>query len=289
MPCLHAEVIQDRQLLAYARLTENYWQIWVIDMNTKAKRQLTHSPLDKRDPAWFPDGKRLVYRTANGELFVIDYDQGKEQQLLADFQQLAHPQISPDGRWLLLARHRVDAHCKSDLWLARLDSDSTAERQLIQVPGTDCVRFQPSWSPNEEAIVYAAGNEPEEELAVDHIWIAKRDGRNAHPLTQGNSVNLSPKVSPDGKTIAFSSNRTGDFEIWLMDIQGEVQRPITYSPGLDTDPVWSGDGAQIAFVSNRGGRLRIWLMNADGSQPHPLTGEDEEAMNPAWYWARDTR
>lgn len=84
-------------------------------------------------------------------------------------------------------------------------------------------------------------------------------------VTSGAGVERSPSWSPDGRSVAFVSDRDGHLGIWIRQVPGE--RAISVSlPGVDeAQPAWSPDGQRIAFVSarNRGGRLGIFL----GSRP----------------------
>src|SRR5262245_117798 len=68
-----------------------------------------------------------------------------------------------------------------------------------------------------------------------------------------------------GGTVAFESNRAGNFDIFTMTATGAGQARLTADPADDLDPAWSPDGHRIAFASRRGGGTHIWVMNADGS------------------------
>jgi len=100
----------------------------------------------------------------------------------------------------------------------------------------------------------------------------RADGSDAVQLTADAGNNYGPQWSPDGSTILFSSDRTGDFDVWVMDADGRNQRAITDHPADDDFPVWSSDGAFIAFQSDRYTGHTLWLMRADGSEPSELTG-----------------
>jgi len=86
--------------------------------------------------------------------------------------------------------------------------------------------------------------------------------------------------------IAFSSDRTGNWEIYLMNTDGSNQRNVTSRPGTDDDePFWSPDGRQIAFVSCPVGQeasSEIWVMNSDGSNQRQITFNSAEASQPGW-------
>ena len=85
-------------------------------------------------------------------------------------------------------------------------------------------------------------------LAFDllgHIYEIPVEGGTAHRLTEGRSWNLFPRYSPDGRSIAFSSDRSGRHNIWVMDRQGGALRNVSPSDENIYKPSWSPDGRRI--------------------------------------------
>ena len=76
-------------------------------------------------------------------------------------------------------------------------------------------------------------------------------------------------------SVAFESNRAGNFDIFSMAATGAGQARLTTDPADDLDPAWSPDGRKIAFASRRAATLDIWVMNADGS------GQTQVSSGPA--------
>ena len=89
--------------------------------------------------------------------------------------------------------------------------------------------------------------------------------------------------SPDGKKIAFGSDRTGSEEIWISASDGSnpVQLTSFGAPSTGT-PKWSPDGKQIAFDSHKVGHSDIYVVNAEGGEPRRLTTEPFENNVPSW-------
>ena len=91
-----------------------------------------------------------------------------------------------------------------------------------------------------------------------------------------------PAWSPDGRKLAFVSERDGNAEIYVMNADGSAQENLTRQPANDSHPSWSPDGRRIAFVSRRDGNSEIYVMNADGSGVRNLTRTPSSELDPAW-------
>ena len=97
-----------------------------------------------------------------------------------------------------------------------------------------------------------------------------------------------PVWSPDGRRIAFSSTRDGDYNIYVMNADGSNLTQLTDDPAADQDPSWSPDGQRIAYVSlyrrHRGNyRHDLRVLNADGTEDVPLIAHSDDVLGrPSW-------
>jgi Tol biopolymer transport system component len=102
-----------------------------------------------------------------------------------------------------------------------------------------------------------------------HNWdiYVKRPARGAPAarLTTSVADDFAPSFSPDGRRIAFTSDRRGNYDIYTMNAAGRDLRRITRSPGKDAFPSWSPNGRTLAFASNRTGDWELYTTNANGS------------------------
>lgn len=80
--------------------------------------------------------------------------------------------------------------------------------------------------------------------------------------------------SPDGRFLAFTGQRNGDFDVYLVPAAGGPEQRLTTAPGLDDGPEFTPDGQWIYFNSTRTGRMQVWRMRPDGSQQQQLTFDD---------------
>jgi hypothetical protein len=84
------------------------------------------------------------------------------------------------------------------------------------------------------------------------IWLAQEDGSNPRRLTVHRAFDAHPRFSPDGKWIAFSSNRYGDYDVFVIPSEGGAARRLTYHSAPDTVVGWSRDSKRVMFSSLRG-------------------------------------
>jgi TolB protein len=102
-----------------------------------------------------------------------------------------------------------------------------------------------------------------------HNWdiYVKRPARGAAAarLTTSPADDFAPSFSPDGRRIAFTSDRGGNYDVYTMNAAGRDLRRITTNPGKDAFPSWSPNGKRLAFASNRTGDWELWTTNANGS------------------------
>src|SRR5882672_3258770 len=110
------------------------------------------------------------------------------------------------------------------LSLAAATSASAADAKT-----TRGLRF-PSLTPDGKTVVFAWRGD---------IWRAPTAGGAATRLTIHEAQDTKPRVSPDGKWIAFSSKRTGNYDVFVMPIEGGEPRQLTYNSGADVATDWS--------------------------------------------------
>jgi Tol biopolymer transport system component len=107
------------------------------------------------------------------------------------------------------------------------------------------------------------------------------DGHGAsRSLTLGNSTDRQPVYSPDGKWVAFSSNRGGNLDLWSVNRDTGGVRRLTDDPADDWDVMYTPDGQRLLWGSNRTGPYEIWAANPDGSAPQQLSHDGVFAQNP---------
>ncbi|HEX3558912.1 MAG TPA: S41 family peptidase [Pyrinomonadaceae bacterium] len=101
------------------------------------------------------------------------------------------------------------------------------------------------------------------------IWVADEDGRNVQRLTVNRARDVYPRFSPDGKWIAFSSDRNGNLDVFIMPSTGGTPKQLTFNSAEDTVLGWTPDGRAVLFSSNRGESFMpmLYTVSVDGGMP----------------------
>jgi len=107
------------------------------------------------------------------------------------------------------------------------------------------------------------------------IWLANEDGSAAHRLTDNRAREVYPRFSPDGKWIAFSSNRYGNYDVFIIPATGGAPKRLTYHTGNDEVVTWTRDSKHVIFRAARGDGAfpsvaTLYDVSTEGGQETPL-------------------
>ncbi|RKU05924.1 hypothetical protein C6502_20770 [Candidatus Poribacteria bacterium] len=177
-----------------------------------------------------------------------------------------------------------------------MDADGGNQQNLTNNPAWD---GSPSWSPDGRRIVFESRRDGHvmNGIPTAEIYVMDADGGNQQNLTNNPSHDGSPCWSPDGKRIAFDSDRDGRFnwEIYVIDTDGGNLQRLTNNPDDDGHPddrypSWSPDGKQIVFSARREGHVEIkfdvtyeiYVMDANGGNQQRLTNNRNNELSPVW-------
>jgi TolB protein len=114
------------------------------------------------------------------------------------------------------------------------------------------------------------------------IWAMDYDGANQHQITHLGSISLSPRISPDGSRLAFSSLTKSGWEIQIYSM--DLNRLLSFPRfgGTNLSPAWSPDGTKLAFSSSRSGDPEIYTVDQSGGNLKRLTVSRMPDVSPVW-------
>ncbi|MGH3071981.1 MAG: TolB family protein [Gaiellaceae bacterium] len=229
--------------------------IWTIGADGKGARILLRQGYA---PSWSPDGSRIAFvsvRSGDEEIYVARADGTGVTRLTRLPGADLSPAWSSDGRQIAWSH-------TGEIWT--MASHGSGQRRLVAKAKIWHEHYSPAW--HGSTIVYSSSRVSAFNTELFRVP-AKR-----LTFTKGSDGVLGddsmPDFSPDGRRIAFTSNRDQQGEIYVMNANGTGQKRLTHRPGDDWAPDFSPDGTKIAFTQLPG---TIWTMNADGSGLRKLT------------------
>ena len=228
-----------------------------------------------RDPQWSPNGKWILFETGrrgNSDLGVVSADGLSTNLLTSSPGDQENASWSPDGTRIAYVERSTE-HFSGRLFVADFDASSGRfkdEPKVLYTAQEDrgggwSIR-RPEWSHDGKSLAVVL-----QTSGWDKIYRISANGGDPQPITTGESEDESPVFSPDGKYLAFVSNRSKPEErhIWVASADGSHPRELaSVSAGVEGDPIWSPDGRQIYFLHNSSfepSSLAVTALNSDAA------------------------
>jgi serine/threonine protein kinase len=266
--------------IAFARVDADGTSLFVMDADGSNERLIHQEPLRAVvDVRWSPDGTRLACpflqpgaNVSDPKILIVDVESGETSTVTASLGagQPVAVAWSGSGDVLLYTQPRGQANITGHI-LVRHELASDRPEILLYIDGV-------SWSLD-------VLDEGQAVVGIDsmraNLQEAPLEGGGDAPrwLTLGTSLDRQPTYSPDGRLLAFSTNRAGNLDVWVMQLEsGEVRR-ATDHPGTDWDPSFTSDGKHLIWSSDREGHFEIWMAEPDGRNPRRISDDGFDAEN----------
>ncbi len=252
--------------------------VWMMSWDGQQSIQLTNSPDGESQARWSPDGKYLSFVSArngatNSQIWLMDRRGGEGKQLTTLKGDLRDYAWSPDGKQIVLA-------------IKTPENADTAKNKLPKPIVMDRYHFK------QDVDGYL-------ESYPVHLYLFDVATKKLDTLTQGIYDETSPTWSPDGKQIAFVSNRTPEpdknvnTDIWVMEAKkNAAMKQLTTWEGSDSSPLWSPDGQQIAYMRSSVPKYDMYahsvlcVVGKEGGEPMLVSAALDRPVGTA-RWTKD--
>jgi Tol biopolymer transport system component/DNA-binding winged helix-turn-helix (wHTH) protein len=273
----------DGKLIAFADSPDSggHRRLQLLAVETLESTQVQHDEECQEEvvPAFSPDGHRLAYLCflSSGEYAISVADSsGRAPKLLKKLPGWAWGLAwTANSQRLLLTQYQMGDTRNS---LLELTLDGTTVRHFSFGKEEEDPEW-PTISANGNRVAY-------DNLSGGHPSIFRRDLQNplAPPvkLIASSRAQSQPVYSPDGKYIAFASNRGGASEIWMTDSDGDNPVQLTNLKSMTGTPNWSPDSQKIVFDSRFGGHAGLYIVGISERVPHKLVTNLADVSVPSW-------
>ncbi|MBO0910645.1 MAG: PD40 domain-containing protein [Acidobacteria bacterium] len=251
----------------------------LADLTTRALTSPPPGWLD-HEPAFSPDRTRIAFIRStvagvSNDVYVMPAGGGEPKRLTFDNRPIMGPPTwTADGREIVFSS---DRSATTGLWRV-----SPEDRTLRPVAAPVGGAKWPSIPATGNSLVY------EQWVSRANIWQLdlkdeKHYQRPPAPLITEKGYKMRPELSPDGKKIAFESDRLGFWDIWTCDVDGAKCDQVTDLHGTAGRARWSPSGHYIAFEFHPGERSEIYVVEVPGGVPHPVqTIPGADNLSPSW-------
>jgi TolB protein len=144
---------------------------------------------------------------------------------------------------------------------------------MVVIVATPSVRGAPASAVPTRGILFSTGSA---------IYSVPASGGHPRRIISGGDANRHPAWSPDGRKIAFDSNRSGNYDVWVYNTATHKSRNVTHGGFYDADPAWSPDGKHLVFVTTRSGNLDLAVVRLSSGKVHRITSFAGDDMQPSW-------
>lgn len=287
--------------IAYTLGFEAEREIYLLELTTGQKRQVTSNSFQDESPSFSPDGSQIAYSSyrppAGWDIFVYDFQTQTERQVTDFVGQARFPVWSPvlgDGRILFVGRQGEPDFLLSNIWI--VESDGSGLAQLT----TANADYIPAWAPDGKQVIFGRGLR--DDTGDGRVTTSDNLDLFILDLSSGELRNLTSTPyyddfyahwSPDGQWIVSCSVRqdsNGDGVrnlddsrgLYLIHPDGSDQRYIDLGNQLTFDPSWSPDGQWILYgVKIENGIFEIWVHNPFTQETRRLTSAGPY-LQPTW-------
>ena len=265
---------------------QSSYGIFLLSVETGDKQRVTSPPSgydQDAGPRFSPDGKTLAFArfhsSLSGDVYLLPVaaggrPAGEPRRLTFEERLVRGLDWTADGRRIVYSSGSLGS---TSLWTVPA-SGGTPEP--LAIAGQNAVL--PSIARVGNRLVY------QRYVWDSNIWRIpgpNSSDRKSAPsrFIASTQVDEEPQFSPDGKKIAFTSARSGSYEIWVCDREGRNPVQLTSSSGPQLgSPRWSPDSRWIAFDSPTGGNSDIYVISADGGLARRLTSGPSNNVRPSW-------
>jgi Tol biopolymer transport system component len=270
--------------IVFSAMAGTQWDLFAVDPQGGKVERLTNDKEMERFPAVSPDGARVLYIGDRKDVWMYTPRTGGKAAVPLPAGTYGHPAWAPDGKEFACAVYTALPTDASELIRVREAEKGwgTLERLTTFPP---MVLF-PDYAPDGKRLACSVFRRDPALGVIENLAVLNIGEKKTVLLTDAKMDQFEPVWSPDGKTLAFTSNRAGNYDVWTRaadaPVDGTKDTRVTLDRGFDGEAAFSPDGGELVFVSNRTGRRELWTAPVRGGAERRLTDLKSSVASPSW-------
>ncbi len=259
--------------LSYVVKNGGRYQLMISDSDGQNPREALSSSEPIISPSWSPDGKRVAYVSFESKkpvIYVHELATGKRIVLSNEKGNNSAPSWSPDGSKLAVSLSR-----DNNTQVYVINADGTA---LKRVSRSSAIDTEPQFSADGKSIYFTSdrGGSPQ----IYRMGVDGESGSSATRVTFKHAYATSPRLSPDGKYLAYIA-RSGGFRLQLMELRSGEVIALTQT-NYDETPTFAANGKFLLYATRVNGRPVLAAVSVDGQVKQVLSIPGSVVREPAW-------
>ncbi len=272
------------QKIAFHSNRDGNAEVYTIHADGTNETRLTDHPAYDGFPSWSPDGSQILFQSdRDGDLAIYRMTaEGSEVTRVPNTKGGNYAKWSRDGSKIAFFAEREG---NTEIWV--INADGSDPVNLTANPATD---ESPSWTRDGSRIAFQSNRGakpiPGQDRLNFGIYHMANDGSDQKQITDFETNDENPFISPDGNEVVYQSYAGNGLAIMVINTDGSNKRVLTDANPPSGSPSWSGDGNKITYDSRVDGNFEIFIMNKDGTNKKQLTFTEGNVENSGACWTQ---
>jgi len=273
-----ASLSPDGASMAFSSNRSGRFEVYVRSSGPRgSERQITSDGQQNIEPSWSPDGQTIAYHSVAGHgIWTVPASGSDSPHQLAPFG--SSPLWSPDGRQVAFRSSSpndlawFDWGSGGESTIFTVDADGSHLHQVTVARNPAGQHADPSWSPDGKHLIFASLGPMGARFSINTLWMVDPASGESRQIATGNLVNqVSPVMTPDGRTVYFGAAAKDGFGIYSVPLSGNTPAAAIYKTGKDVPGgiAISRDGKRLFFTGMRT-VSQIWQTATDANPAKAL-------------------
>lgn len=273
--CFSPRFSPDGKKIVFQATTKISDFIYMVDLDDTSSFRYPKFISGGVDPFFSPDGKYLLFRAERDEdnaIFMLDL-QTDSTEIISDGSLSTHAEFSKDGNKVVYS-----SSLNGNFDLVVLDLNDNSDNAQKTIASTKDAELYGTFSYDGKLLAYAS-------FDINYkgtVHVVGSDGKGDVSVSKGLGSSYNPEFSPDGKYLAFITNKSDSYQLMVCSPNGNGMKQMTSLSGNTLEFDWSPDSKKIVYDKQKDGVSSISVLDVESGKSENMTGEKANNLNPSF-------